>query len=120
MARLVQKELLDNMSTAGYIPPQLGEAELRKLLLEALDSAPDVNPETYHARFDHLERGLSVDDVIHGLERPWLFERAPKFNRREWQWKYRIATESIEGESIVIVVAVDTGNRSFEVITRWK
>jgi hypothetical protein len=46
MARLVQKELLDNMSTAGYIPPQLGEAELRKLLLEALDSAPDVNPET--------------------------------------------------------------------------
>lgn len=120
MARLWHQERLDNMSTAGYIPPQLGEEELRKLLSEALDDAPELNPETYHARFDHLERGLSVDDVIHGLERPWRFERAPRFNRQEWQWKYRIATESIEGEPLVIIVAVDTVNRSFEVITRWK
>jgi hypothetical protein len=120
IARLWQKEILDNMSRPGYIPPQLGEADLRKLLSEALDSAPDSNPETYHSRFGHLERDLSVDDVIYGLERPWKFERAPQFNRDEWQWKYRIATNSIEGDPIVIIVAVDTANRSFQVITRWR
>jgi len=58
--------------------------------------------------------------VIHGLERDWKFDRAPEFNRDQWQWKYRIATESIDGDPMVIVVAVDTANRSFEVITRWK
>jgi hypothetical protein len=108
------------MSIAGYIPSHLGEEDLRHLISEALDHAPDSNPETFHARFDHLERGLSVDDVIHGLERPWVYERPPEFNRDEWQWKYMIATESIDGDSIVIIVAVDTANRSFQVITRWR
>jgi hypothetical protein len=108
------------MSTKGYIPPQLGGADLRKLLLEALNDTPDNNPETFHARFDHPERGLSLDDVIHGLERPWAFSLPPKFNQVEWQWKYSITTESIEGEPIVMIVAVDTANRRFEVITRWK
>jgi hypothetical protein len=109
------------MSTEGYIPRHLSEAELKKLLLEALDNAPESGSlETYHARFDHPERGLSVDDVIHGLEREWKFERKPEFNKDEWQWKYRIATESIDGDEIVIVIAVDTATRSFEVVTRWK
>jgi len=76
--------------------------------------------ETYHARFDHLERGLSADDVIHGLERDWKFDRKPEFNQDEWQWKYRLATESVDGDEIVVVIAVDAANRSFEVVTRWK
>jgi hypothetical protein len=109
------------MSTEGYIPPHLDEAALKALLLEALVNVPDSGRMvTFHARFDHLERGLSADDVIHGLERAWNFERKPEFNKDEWQWKYRIATESIDGDEIVIVIAVDTANRSFEVVTRWK
>jgi hypothetical protein len=109
------------MSIEGYIPPYLDKSALRALLLEALNNAPQLGTvETYHARFDHLERGLSVDDVIHGLEREWEFDRKPDFNKDEWQWKYRIATESIDGDAIVIVIAVDTANRSFEVVTRWK
>lgn len=109
------------MSIRGYIPPQLSEGELKSLLLDTLENAPDwKTPETFHARFDHLERGLSVDDVIHGLEREWKFEKQPEFNREQWQWKYRIATETIDGDPMVIIVAVDTTNRTFEVITRWK
>ena len=109
------------MSTEGYIPLHLDEAALKALLLEALGNAPESGTvETYHARFDHLERGLSADDVIHGLERDWAFDRMPEFNKDEWQWKYRIATESIDGDEIVIVIAVDTANRSFEVVTKWK
>jgi len=94
---------------------------LKSLLLEALGNIPvSGTVETYHARFDHLERGLSADDVIHGLERDWKFDRKPEFNRDEWQWKYRLATESVDGDEIVVVIAVDAANRSFEVVTRWK
>jgi hypothetical protein len=109
------------MSREGYIPPHLNEAALKSLLVEALGAVPALGTvETYHARFDHLERGLSIDDVIHGLERDWEFERKPVFNQDEWQWKYYIATESIDGDALLIVIAVDTVNRSFEVVTRWK
>lgn len=106
VVRLVNQrcpEKLDNMSTKGYIPPQLDESALKALVLEALENVPELGRvETYHARFDHLERGLSVDDVIHGLERDWSFDRPPEFNEDEWQWKYRIATEAIDGDEIVI------------------
>jgi hypothetical protein len=76
--------------------------------------------ETFHARFDHPQRGISLDDVIYGLERLWKFDRPPVFNQKEWQWKYRIATESIDADPLVIIIAVDTSNRSFEVVTRWR
>jgi hypothetical protein len=94
---------------------------LKAIVSDALENGPgrDAN-ETYHARFHHLERHLSPDDVIHGLERPWKFERPPKFNKNEWQWKYRIATQSIDGDKLVIILAVDTSKRSFEVVTRWR
>jgi len=108
------------MSTEGYIPPCLREEELRALVSEALGGAPEESNETFHARFHHLERNLSQDDVIYGLERPWNFDRAPAFNQHEWQWKYFIATESIDGDGLVIIIAVDTSNRSFEVVTRWR
>jgi hypothetical protein len=116
-----RRKILDNMSITGRIPPPLDARALRTLVSEALENGPESGtPETYHARFGHLERNLSVDDVIHGLERSWTFDRPPEFNQGMWQWKYRIATESIDGDKMVIVIAVDTVNRSFEVVTRWR
>ncbi|HKW16458.1 MAG TPA: hypothetical protein VJO35_03015 [Terriglobales bacterium] len=106
---------------SGKIPPPLSAAELRKLILEAIDETADIgNPETFHARFGHLERDLQIDDVIHGLEQLWSFDRPPVFNNFHWQWKYYVATENIDGDPILIVIAVDTLDRSFEVITRWR
>lgn len=107
------------MSSQGYRPPALSSAELRKLVLDAIQEAPDKNRESFHALFDHPERGLSADDVIHGLESDWVV-RQKKFNEDEWQWNYVIQTESIDGEPMEIVIAVDTCRREFVVITRWR
>ena len=108
------------MHTEGTVPDPLTEDELKELVREAIDNAEDTdNPESYHALYAHLERGLQTDDVIHGLERDWHFQRSPRFNRDEWQWKYYILTESIDGDAITIVIAVDSLRREFEVITRW-
>lgn len=107
------------MSTTGYRPPYLSEDELKALVRKALDEAPGHTNETYHARFDHPERGITLDDVIHGLERDWKYERMPEFNQDEWQWKYRIVTETVDGDDLTIIIAVDTANKCFEVLTRW-
>jgi len=50
----------------GIIPPSLTADKLRELILEAIN-AGSGNPETYHALFDHLERGLQTNDVFMAL-----------------------------------------------------
>jgi hypothetical protein len=106
---------------AGTKPPSLTEQQLRELVLEAIDDAADTGSlETFHALYDHPERGLDTNDVIHGLEYAWKFARPPLFNTDCWQWKYYLDTENVGGDPILIIVAVDTLNREFEVVTRWR
>jgi hypothetical protein len=108
------------MSSSGFIPNPLSAEELRKLVLEALEKAPDDhNPETFHALFDHLERGLSTDDVIHALEGEWTIARQV-FNPEQWQYKYEIDGFSIDEEPITMIIAVDSLHREFTVVTRWR
>ena len=108
------------MADAGYIPPSKSADELRKLILDAIQKTPDYNNlETYHALYEHPERGITSDDVIHALEGPWVLKRTV-CNRDEWQWKYKIDSESIDGEPITIIIAVDSERKEFTVITRWR
>ncbi len=99
----------------------LTKEELKKLVLDAINATTYAETlETYHALYGHMERGIETGDVIHGLEREWEFERPPQFNRDEWQWKYCIATETVDGKPFTIVIAVDTWRREFVVVTRWR
>jgi hypothetical protein len=105
----------------GVVPQPLTKEELRKLVLDAINAATYAETlETYHALYGHLDRGISTDDVIHGLESEWDFERQPQFNRNGWQWKYYIATETIDEEPITIIIAVDSWRREFVTVTRWR
>src|SRR5437016_7078513 len=105
----------------GVVPNTLTEQELRKLVLDAINASTYAETlETYHALYAHMDRGIETGDVIHGLESAWQFERPPQFNRDQWQWKYYIATETVDGKPITIVIAVDSWRREFVVVTRWR
>lgn len=109
------------MSGKGFKPPSLSESELRKLLLEAINKAYDPQDlETYHALYDHPERGLTTDDTIHCIEGTWTYGRPPEWNPDEWQWKYQLHGKSVDGDEITVLVAVDTANRLFDIVTRWR
>jgi len=108
------------MSSDGIIPNALAADELRQLVLEAISKQSDThNPETFHALFHHLERGIQTDDVLFALKGKWNRFRTLPFNRKFWQWKYKIWANNLDDEELTIVIAVDTANREFEVITRW-
>jgi hypothetical protein len=111
------------LSTSGKRPNPLTQADLRKLVEEALLSSAytyeEAMIETIHAKFDHVERKLDVNDVLHGLRKVWQSSSTHKFNQYFWQWHYAIKTEDVEGLPLTIVIAVDTRNRTFEVVTRW-
>lgn len=105
----------------GAIPDPLTEEQLRKLVLDAIHASTYAETlESFHALYGHTERGIETGDVIHALERPWVFERKPEFNKQHWQWKYYIATETVDGDPITIIIAVDSWRREFLVITRWR
>jgi len=104
----------------GVVPRPLTEEELRKLVLDAMNASSYAETlETYHALYGHIDRGITHGDVIHGLEHSWRFERQPQFNHEHWQWKYYVATETVDGDAITIVIAVDSWRREFVVVTRW-
>ncbi len=90
---------------------------MRKVVLAALTEGS--YKESLHARFEHLERKISFDDVIFGLKQEWISCRVDEFNESEWQWKYEIRTVDIEGDSLTVILALDPKNKRFEVVTRY-
>lgn len=108
-------------SPKGVRPKALKTDDLRKLLSEIIKSGTYEfqEPESLHARFDHLERKIDTNDVLFGLQQEFKI-RNTEFNEDEWQWKYEIATKDVEGDPITAIVAVDTRNKLFEVVTRWR
>jgi hypothetical protein len=76
--------------------------------------------ERFHAEYEHPERNISTDDVLHGLDRDdWSFEKPPVWNAEKGQWKYLIKTVDIEGEELHVLIATIPQYKRFEVITRW-
>ncbi len=67
-----------------------------------------------------MDRGIQTDDVLFALRSKWRkFKVQQPFNKYFWQWKYRIIASDADGRELVIIIAVDTKRREFEVITRW-
>ena len=109
------------LSKRGQRPGPLKQDDLRVLVEGALAADLYVGcVETIHARFDHQEREIDINDVLHGLEERWHGVGNPEFEKDHWQWKYPVQTFDVEGDPITVLVAVDTLNRSFEVVTRWR
>lgn len=89
------------MSGRGVIPQPLTAGELRKLVLEAISQHSDIdNPETFHALYHHLERGIQTDDVLFALKNQWNRFKVLPFNRKFWQWKYKIWANDLDRRGI--------------------
>src|ERR1041385_415407 len=105
----------------GVIPEPLSKEQLKKLVVDAINATTYHEIlESYHALYGHMDRGILTSDVIHGLQRDWKFERNPHFDRDNWQWKYYIDTETVDGAPITIVIAVDILRKEFRTVTRWR
>ena len=101
-------------------PKQLSRSEARKIVLSALsDEGSYREMHTLHSDFDHPDRRIDFNDVLFGLNREWDGFEVDGFNEDEWQWKYGITTEDIDGRKFTVVIAVDPQHNRFTIITRW-
>lgn len=101
-------------------PKQLNRSEAKKVVSRALsDEGSYREMQTLHSAFDHLERQIDFNDVLFGLSREWDGFELDEFNEDEWQWKYKIATQDIEGRKFTVVLAIDPKYNKFTIVTRW-
>ena len=95
-------------------PNPLSEHTLRQLIHYALDKG------YYREYLHHLERNISVDDVIHGLERSdWKLGGNPEWNDGNRTHRYKVCTVDIEGEALTVIVAAYPHEKRIEIITAW-
>ena len=117
--RLDENRRLDIMSSpTKKRPDPFSECELRQFIRIALDKG--YFGETLHAESGHPERNITVDDVIHGLEREdWKLAKKPEYSDEHQSWKYLIRTVDIDGDELNVLIAAYPSSKRFEVITRW-
>ena len=108
MSKLAQSERPDPLSIGA----------LRQHIRLALDKG--YFQEKNHAENDHPERNLSIDDVIHGLERKdWILEREPNYDEEHRGWEYLIKTVDIDGDELHIKLCAHPADKRIDIITRW-
>jgi hypothetical protein len=96
----------------------LTETALRNLIQTA--TAKGYVRETIHAEDHHPERNLSIDDVLHGLERKdWVLAGPPNYDAEHESWEYLIRTVDVEGDELHIKLAAYPADKRIEIITRW-
>ena len=109
------------MTSQGSRPKPLKPSDLRKIILAALSNEGSYieQPMSLHARFDHPERRIDLNDVLFGLRQEWQSCKVDGFDEDHWQWKYKIQTQDIDEREFTIVLRVDPAGKQFTVITRW-
>ncbi len=101
-------------------PKPLNRDEARKIVQKALsDEGSYREMPTIHSTFDHPERKIDFNDVLFGLNREWDGFGVDKFNDDEWQWKYKISTQDVEGREFTVVIAIDPKHNKLTIVTRW-
>jgi hypothetical protein len=109
------------MTSSSVRPKPLRTEEVQKVVIEAIshESFCESHVASWHTRFDHPERMISIQDVLYGLEHKWRSCGPEEFNESEWQWKYRIKTTDLDDQRLTIIVALDPKNKRFVVVTRF-
>ena len=109
---------VDMMSSGSQQKRPLSEHALRQLIRIAIDKG--YYAEHWHAETGHPERNISIDDVIHGLEREdWALVGSPNYDHQHRNYEYLIQTVDVEGDELHIKLAALPDEKRFEVITRW-
>jgi hypothetical protein len=108
------------MTSGSSKPIPLKQKQVREVVAAALSNhGYYVESFSFHARFDHPERHLSIDDVLFGLRNHWRGCKVSRFNDDEWQWQYLIKTHDVDRNEIVVVIGLDPKNARFTVVTAF-
>jgi len=106
------------MSTWRRSARPFDEARLRAFVREALSSG--LVREVPHSRIGRAHRKISNRDIIHALEyEHWKLDREPLFDAGRERWRYRIRSEDIEGDELILVISPRVEKCLLEIVTKF-
>jgi hypothetical protein len=75
--------------------------------------------ESGHSAFDRSYRNVSHDDMLYMLEGAWTLAAEPEWDEKHHNWKYKLAGQDIEGDDLVLLVALNTEEQMITIITKF-
>lgn len=106
-----------DVSASSRRPSPLLEADLRTAVSRVI--LYGTYRETHHSAEDRSYRNVSDDDIQFMLRGPWKLSGKPEWDEVHRNWKYKLSGQDIEGDDLVLVVAVNEEEQMITVITKY-
>jgi hypothetical protein len=107
---------LDVRSSSAPREPVLDVDALR-ITIARLRHFPDSVRESWHSRNDRSYRQITYDDICYGLDYSWTLV-SWDWDEGHRNWEYKIATRDIEGDELILKIAVSMEMERIDVITK--
>ena len=75
--------------------------------------------ESRHSAKDRSYRNISEGDIVAMLEGAWSLAGPPEWDDDHHSWKYKLMGSDIDGDELVLVVAVNVELDCIEIITKY-
>lgn len=109
--------IIDVNASSGPRPKPLPEPELQTAISRIV--LYGTYRETRHSAEDRSYRNVSDDDIQFMLRSTWKLVGDPEWDEKHGNWKYKLAGKDIEGDDLVLVVAVNQEEQLITVITKY-
>ena len=75
--------------------------------------------ESFHSASEREERNVSQDDILAMLEGKWTLAAKPDWDEAHRNWEYKLAGADLEGDELVLKIAVNEEMQRVTIITKF-
>jgi hypothetical protein len=75
--------------------------------------------ESFHSATERASRSISQDDILAMLEGDRRLEGQPDWDEAHKNWEYKVVGVDLEGDALVLKIAVNEELLRVTVITKW-
>lgn len=75
--------------------------------------------EAFHSAYERAARNISQDDILAMLEGSWRLAATPDWDETHKNWEYKLAGTDLEGDELVLKIAVNEELQRVTVITKY-
>jgi hypothetical protein len=104
-------------ASSGPGQPALDENKLQEVV-QRITNYGKIR-EMRHSSKDRSYRNISEDDILAMLQGKWKLAATPDWDEQHRNWEYKIKGSDIEGEELVLKIAVNEELQRIDIITKY-
>jgi hypothetical protein len=108
---------VDINASSGPSQPALDENRLQEVV-QRITNYGKIR-EMRHSSKDRSYRNISEDDILAMLQGNWKLVATPDWDEAHRGWEYKIKGSDIEGDELVLKIAVNEELQRIDIITKY-